>query len=266
MKMTTVRKLLWSVTLLLLCFILSSPVNAQGIGGKAGVGGKGGFGGGASTFSPSFSSAGNCAGGGATCTITLSVTAGQFAFCGVGNLFTASGTLSCTDTNGDSLTNQPSGNPFSDTVEFQAGLFEGAMGTTNASETFTCNQSNGSDSVQCAVVVFSGAPTSGWDVPLAGNAQRSLGSGNTTLSSGTTSATTAANEIAVGFFLMFAGTGVQTLSQSSPWVLATTTSSGGARVAMVYQILTTTGTQTAAVLYNNTSAGANSIGIISTIK
>ena len=220
----------------------------------------------AASFSPVFSSAGACTGGGTTCTVTLSVVPGQFAICGIGNFFTSSGTLTCADTDGDTLTNYPTGNPYSDTVEFQGGLAEGALTHTNASEVFTCTQSNGADAIECGVMVFTGTPTSGWDVAIAGNSQRSLGLGNTTLVSGTSTATTTASELAVGFFVIFASSGAQTLSTSGSWIVATNTTGGDARCAMVYQILTTTGTQQAAILYNNTASGGNAIGVVSTIK
>lgn len=271
MKMITVREVFWSVALLLLCLILSSPTSAQGIGGRAGVGGRGGIGGGvSSSFAPGFSGqAGTCAATGTACgtAITLSVTAGQFAVCSVFS-FNPSDILTCTDSDGDSITNQPSGSPASltfATFTSTFAVFEGALTHTNASEAFTCHHTVTANEAICAVSVYNGMPMSGFDVPLAANLVTGLASGATNASGGTTAVTANPKELAIGIFIG-AGSGVTTWSAASgPWNLRTS-NSAEFNIAIVDLTLTSTGAQTAAAIFNNSGTGASYIGFTTTIK
>jgi hypothetical protein len=216
----------------------------------------------AASFTPVFSSAGNCGTGGTSCTVTLSVLSGQFVLCGLGSTNT-SDTYTCTDGDGDSITNVPSGNPYSPSGGI-VGVFEGALTHTNASEVFTCTQTNATQNMNCAVVVYSGTPTSGFDVALAGNNQTGLSNGATAATGGTTTSTTAASELAIGFFYG-AGSGVTSWSASGSWNLRTSSNSGS-NCAFVDKILTTTGTQQATATFNNSGGGARYFAVTATIK
>jgi hypothetical protein len=219
-------------------------------------------------------STGGCLTGPTSCSFALNVTAGQFAVCGVASN-SVPNTLSCTDSDGDSLTNQPSGSPYTNTgAGTIAGLFEGTIGTTNSAETFTChvtNRANSSpgnslDGMACVVAIYSGTPTTGWDVAAAGSSQNPISYGygvSDTLNSGTTTATTAPSELAIGLFFNTCCGGGWTATDG--WNPRAVMSSDFGMV-LVDKILTTTGSQTAQVSLSPVGSGSNAMGIVSTIK
>jgi hypothetical protein len=259
------RKLL-AIAAFLLCAALTAQaqtgvttVGPVTINGGATLGGAP-----AASFSPVFSTAGNCFTGTVSCTVTLSVTAGQFVVCGEGSTATSI-TLTCSDSDGDTITSSPSSNPYTNSgAAWTLGLKYGSLTHTNASEVFTCTASSSEFTLACAIGVYSGTPTSGWDVALAGNSQNGFGSGNTTLNSGTTTTTANASELAIGFFMVNTSAYLG-ISQSGSWNLRTS-NANNVGFAFVDLTLTTTGTYTAALLVNETSLGNNAAGIISTIK
>jgi hypothetical protein len=144
-------------------------------------------------------------------------------------------------------------------------VLEGTLGTTNASEIFTCHHTVVTYAFACAVVVFSGTPTSGFDVALAGNNATGLGSGATTATGGTTTTTANASELAIGFIYTF-GSGITSTTVTSPWISATQGPSGTSYCTFEYQVLTVTGTQQAKFTYNNTGTGATYLAVTTTIK
>jgi hypothetical protein len=177
--------------------------------------------------------------------------------------------FSCSDTDGDTITNIPTSSPYPNTsLNFIVGVVEGSLTHTNASEIFTCTRTTSSFIMGCVVAVYGGTPTSGWDVAWAGNTQNSNASAtNITLTSGTTTTTTAASELAVGFFMMQNAASF-TLTATGGWNLRSP-NTGGTPFVLVDQVLTTTGTQQAQVIGNFTSSTVtnnNSTGGVSTIK
>jgi hypothetical protein len=258
------RKLL-AIAALLFCALTAQAQTGVTTVGPVTINGGATLGGApAASFTPVFSSAGNCGAGGATCTTTLSVVSGQFVMCGVGSL-NASDTYTCTDTDGDSITNSPSGNPYAPGGG-SVGIKEGTLGTTNGSEIFTCHHTTLTFAFACAVMVFNGTPTSGFDVALAGNFATGLASGATSATGGTTTTTSAASELAIGF-IFTAGSGVSTTTASGPWTLGTSgPASTNPYCSFEYQILTTTGTPQAAFTYNNSGTNADYFAVTTTIK
>ena len=213
-------------------------------------------------FSPVYQVGGNCESGGATCTITLSVTAGWFAVCGVGST-TLLNTFSCTDASSDTLTATPSGSPYTDPTFTQGALFEGSLGTTT-SEVFTCHVTVTTNFMDCVVAVYSGTPTSGWDVTVAG-ANNTFGAGTNAWTSGTSGTTANASELGIGLFVTTNGGGGPSWTGTNGWTFRVQDATVGAiNTVLIDKVLSSTGAQTATA---NASIGAASgLGMVSTIK
>ena len=251
---------LFALTLLLLgAFVL---LGAQGITlGKGATYGKGmtispGTSGGGG-FSPVYLTSGNCVSGGTSCTVTLSVTAGQFAVCNGGDSAASSPVTTCSDTNTDPF-HYPTSNPFNGTTG-SAGFGFATMGTTNASEVFTCNAANSGGYFGCVVAIYSGTPTSGWDVAIAGaNVSTSPFAG------GTTATTANANELAVGSCVL-SNSDSYTWTGTNGWTFRNgITSSPYPIIAYFDLVLTSTGTQQVTATWGGpTDAG---VCVTSTIK
>jgi hypothetical protein len=250
-----------------LSFILiSASLCAQNVARIPGPGGKTSGGGGG--FTPSFSSANGCADGETgSCTITFSVTAGQFVACGYGSSTITSNTLGISDTNLDSFSS-PSGSPYTYTGNGKGALSFTIFGTTNASEVITITQSVTTTQMTAACALFSSTPTSGWDVTVAGN--NNTGAPNTTLISGTSSATANASEVGIGLFLGNDGPSTGKLNTTTAgWTMAEDSVAeffGSEEAILTYKILSTTGTQEAQVSYSTGAVDATYFGIVSTIK
>jgi hypothetical protein len=244
--------------LLLLSFLLASSAHAQALFQMQKANGGG------SSFTPTFSVAGQCATGTTSCGVTLSVTNGQFVVCGEGTT-AASITLSCSDSDGDTITSAPSGSPFAQvTAGWTLAMFRGALTHTNASEVFTCTASSAEFALDCAIGVYSGTPTSGWDVALAGLSNNSVPGGASVVNSGTTTVTTNASELAVAFFMVNTSNTL-VITQSGSWNLRTSNNTN-VGFALVDQILVTTGAQTAAITATEGTGPNAAAGILSTIK
>jgi len=234
---------------LLLAFHLLIPQNAIFFGQNQ-MASNGGF-------APVYQTSGNCSSGGFSCTVTLSVTAGQFAVCGVGSTSVPTNTLTCSDTNSDTFS-YPTGNPYLFTGNSIGSFGLATMSTTNATEVFTCTVTNNTNSMGCVVALYSGTPTSGWDVVVAG------ANNSTTLSftTGTSSVTANASELGVALFTQDSSTS-NVWTGGSGWTVEQTLI-GGASVIYADKVLSVTGAQTATA----TLVGANvsGLGMVSTIK
>lgn len=225
------------------------------------MGGKAGFGRGASGggFTPAYVTSGACTSGTTSCSVVLSVTAGQFAVCGVGTT-TLSTTLSCTDSSSDSLTNVPAGSPYTDATVSEGGLFEGTLGTTT-SETFTCQVSASTNTMGCVVSVYSGTPTSGWDVTVAG---ADNAAGASPFTTGTSGVTANVSELGIGLFVRNNGQFTPVWTGTNGWTWRAGAYITQIDVELVDKILSSTGAQTATATCSSTTGGG--LGMVSTIK
>ena len=225
---------------------------------------------GATGFTPAYISSGTCVTGSNTCTITLSVAAGNFAVCGVLSTSVPTNTLTCTDANTDSFS-YPSSSPYLSTglAIMRPGF---ALMSATASEVFTCHVTNGANYFTCSVLVFSGTPTSGWDVALAGATGSPLACPctNTPVNSGTTAATSVANELSIGLMgtgaapsdFAFTGTGGYSFPAAGQIRYST-----AMYIALGYKALTSIGTQQATSGANTSyTISPTPFGAVSTIK
>ncbi len=220
------------------------------------------------SFSPAYVRAGTGGTGSATATVTLSVTAGQFAVCGIVSSSVPTNTLTCSDTNSDTF-HYPTSSGGQSTTDSDTYLDSGVaigglgwatMSTTNSSEAFSCTVTNTADYQDCAVMIFSGTPTSGWDVAVAGASNASTAS----YVSGTSSTTASASELAIGLFSAN-GSSTETVTGTSSWTCPTaaTYEYGGMNVIACYKVLSATGTQKATATLGTAASG---VGMVSTIK
>jgi hypothetical protein len=245
------------------------PASASGpCPGSAGCWTMGAFevGGAPPPFNPRFVTGGGCETGGTSCTITLSVTAGQFVVVGGGVSSTTSETYSVSDTNGDSFTN-PSRDPFVGSAN-SAFLAFAVIGTTNGSEVFTCSDSSSIPFFGCVVGVYTGTPTSGWDVALAGTTNAGTGGCTFSASSGTSGTTANASELGVGLFVSVGNSSNITWTGTSGWTFRVkSTATSALSVALVDEILSSTQALTASVSATNCPAVTTpTLGMVSSIK
>ena len=179
------KRLIW-----LFLFLLSTSwaqyiatVPATGISGGGGV---------AATYVTS----GNASTGSHDCTVTLSVTAGQFAVATVeNNSNPGTNVLTISDTNSDSFTQAPS-SPYVDGTVSGTAAWVAKLSTTNASEAFDMHLTDNTNFASCGVAIYSGPTTLAWDQGFAGANNTAV----TSLVSGTTGTTTQAKELVVGIF------------------------------------------------------------------
>lgn len=238
-----------------------APAFAQNpiVGGTANVGGAAMVSGNPGTFTPAAPvTSGTCTGTGSGCTVTLSVSVGQFVVVGIGSSST-SDSFTISDTNSDTF-HAASGDPYTNTT--RGALYWAQVGTTNASEAYTCAGTTGYKG--CIVAIFSSNPTSGWDVAIAGAANAG-GATPTTWTSGTSSATANASELAIGLFVSTSESSVPAWAGTSGWTWIAQGASSPCNVSMVYKVLSSTGTQTATATASGATMGAG-LGIVSTIK
>src|SRR6266542_3632875 len=137
-----------------------------------------------------------------TCTVTVSVTAGQNVVVGVGTLNGTGTTSSVTDTNGDTFS-VCAGPNTSGVANSKTWLYCGVMGTTNASEIITISLANigVSNDMEVAAAVYSGGYT------LKDQEASSNTTGNATAwTTQNTPTTTIASELMVGFFFTSSST------------------------------------------------------------
>ena len=240
--------------------------NAQGVGGKAGTGGKGGFGGGqaSSSFTPGVTAiAGTCSTGETSCDLTtMSVTAGQFAIVCIGTDDTTAETYTLTNNNSDPTPSQVTGFPFAGTT-VRGTCFYQKIQTTNASYVLTCGDSNPTPDMGCVGAVYTGIPTSGWDVTLAGASTGTTSCPYTT-TTGTSGTTANASELGIAFFIAPAGPGA-TFSGLSGWTVRAEVSIAGISVGIADNILSSTQTLTATATLN-CGASVASGAFVSSIK
>jgi len=260
------RKLL-AIAAFLLCALTAQAQTGVTTVGPVTINGGATLGGApAASFTPVFSSAGSCSAGGTSCTVTLSVTPGQFAVCGMGSTDTTA-VFSCSDSDGDTITHIPTSSPYANTgTAFSVGVVEGSLTHTNASEIFTCTRTTSSFQLDCVVAVYSGTPTSGWDVAFAGNSQNAQASGGVTLTTGTTTSTANASELAIAVFIIQVPSSFTFTPAGGYTVRSSVTNS--TPFYFMDLTLTSTGTQQASGNGNWTGGPTNnnSTAAISTIK
>lgn len=188
---------------------------------------------------PAFVQAGQCQSGGLSCTVTLTITAGNTIFCmGGGSIQPTS--ITCTDSKSQTYTAVNS-------LHYYAGIggnervsaatavkFGAAAGSTIV----TCTTTDSTNYQGCTVFELSGVDT----VDQVAVADTAGTGASGSASSGTTSSTTANDEIAVSYYV--SENSVTSWTADSGWTIP----SGGSQVgsfgsAAAYKILTSTGAQ-----------------------
>jgi hypothetical protein len=207
-------------------------------------------------FTPSYVTSGSCNSGGATCTITLAVSAGNFAVCGVGSSSVPTNTLTCSSTSVTSFA-YPTSNPYLYTATAIGGLGWGTINVTSGASIFTCTVTNSTNYMGCVVSIYSGTPTSGWDVAVAG----AVNLATTSFTSGTSAATANASELAVGLFVQAIGS-CANYTGTNGYTVRNASATENC-VALEDKVLTVTGTQTATATLSTLETG---LGVVSTIK
>jgi hypothetical protein len=194
--------------------------------------------------------------GGATGVVTLSPTSGTagdeyVVLCGVQHADT------CTITDSQSQTYSLASS-LNGTVVYPSIFYK--TNIAGGSDTITCTTSGSFDGIGCNLIQLHGtASSSSFDQ----TATPATFSSSSSLATGTTGATTAANEAAIGFFEYF---GTSACSAGAAYTLPTNgnnqdaTSNRG--YCVVYQILTMTGAQQALA----TIGGGSGTGLIATFK
>lgn len=225
------------------------------------------------TFSPVYQTSGGCVDTSfnAACTITLSVTSGWFAVCGVGTIVTTN-EFSCSDSNSDTFS-ADIGAQYVYTGHTSSAMFYGTMGTSATSEVFTirCANSSGYSATSCAgtVSVYSGTPTSGWDVIAAGAGTYSSTS-PVSITTGTTGTTSNAKELAVALFTVGNGVGYSAVGSSScsnSFTQRIAFSDTNISLIFCDRILSSTGTITATGTYSPSLGGSSYVsGLASSVK
>jgi hypothetical protein len=205
---------------------------------------------------------GSCNTGGASCTSSAqSVTAGQFAVACIGSGTTSAVSFSVSDTNSDVF------------VPWAGGIIVGTSGsvecwiatmsTTNASEVFTFTNTAAEPFMTGVDAIYTGTPTSGWDVTPAGAS--SSGTCPYTTTTGTSATTANASELGIAAFMVPTG-GSITLTGIGSWTVRVSLAGTGATLGIADNVLSSKQTLTATATVGGSCAGQASLGVVSSIK
>jgi hypothetical protein len=196
---------------------------------------------------------GTCSLSGNTCTITLSLTSGNYLVCGVGTDVDTS-TLSCSDnqSNTYSTCHTAVQAPTPNTVE----LIQCAPIGTTASTTITCTRAGAGGSGACIAAQYSGLAASPLDQVDSGVANSSV----MTFVSETTSTTTQATEELIGLF--FAYSAPTSCTAANSFAVVQYVSSGGL-LCFVNKSVSATGAYQASTTMSASGSGP---GAIMTLK
>lgn len=189
-----------------------------------------------------------------TCAMTsVSVTSGWNVIGFVINSSSSSSNVTITDSNSDSITDCGGGKVTTGTQGMQ--MLCGKLGTSNASEVFTCNGTN-AQLVTCAVVVYSG----GYNYPIASPA-------GLTFSSATSLSTNASGTLSQSTSLGVGGCGIgstnRTITGTGSWTSKVTVATSP-NVGMFVQNLSATTSVTGTASANSSGTGACLLVVLGT--
>jgi|SRR5579872_302894 len=180
---------------------------------------------------PTIVQAGACTSGGTSCTITMTTTTGHELYAAVSSYQAGVNSISGTGaTFNQANVQKTQGNLGQETF-----LASGITGGTNV--VYTCATTNGATSLSCILIELTAGSTHSVDQVAAGS-----GASGTSLSSGATSATTQANELALGCAVI---AGAQTFTAGGSYALVTISIGSTTLQACESLALTSTGAQTA---------------------
>ena len=138
-------------------------------------------------------------------------------------------------------------------------MFYGSA-TSASPQVFTCHVTTTNGDFVCVVALYSGTPTAGWDSSAGSAGAQNFNTKS--LVSGTTATTSAASELGVSLFS--ANGYFHVFSSSGNWTFRSSENDGGAMMlALLDDVLSSTGTQQATAANNNFSSG---FGLVATIK